>query len=186
MKLIHGGKAKNDRLDAYKIAHLLRGGNFPLAYAYPQGMRETRDLLRRRMYLVHKRAELITHLEILNAQNNLPPFGKKLIYAANRAALNIPERFSNPSDRAGEPDRRTEAAWDERRRGCCKQPNVGDCDPAMHPCASAGDLVRWIGPWPGSALTSLEWNWKNFAPRLPLAPYRPRTRHALWSVSPPF
>jgi hypothetical protein len=30
-------------------------------------MRETRDLLRRRMYLVHKRAELITHLEILNA-----------------------------------------------------------------------------------------------------------------------
>ena len=97
MKLIHGGKAKNDRLDAHKIAHLLRGGNFPLAYAYPQGMRETRDLLRRRMYLVHKRAELITHLEILNAQNNLPPFGKKLIYAANRAALDIPQRFAHPS-----------------------------------------------------------------------------------------
>src|ERR1700722_1677916 len=66
MKLIHGGKAKNDRIDAGKIARLLRGGNFPLAYAYPKGMRETRDLLRRRMYLVHKRAELITHLEILN------------------------------------------------------------------------------------------------------------------------
>jgi transposase len=49
------------------------------------------------MYLVHKRAELITHLEILNAQNNLPPFGKKLAYAANRAALNIPERFRDPS-----------------------------------------------------------------------------------------
>src|SRR5262249_9190552 len=78
MKLIHGGKAKNDRLDAKKIAHLLKGGNFPLAYVYPQGMRETRDLLRRRMYLVHKRAELITHLAIRNAQNNLPPFGKKL------------------------------------------------------------------------------------------------------------
>ena len=60
-------------------------------------MRETRDLLRRRMYLVHKRAELITHLEILNAQNNLPPFGKKLGYAANRAALNIAERFTDPS-----------------------------------------------------------------------------------------
>jgi transposase len=97
MKLIHGGKAKNDRLDAGKIAHLLKGGNFPLAYAYPKGMRETRDLLRRRMYLVHKRAELITHLEILNAQNNLPPFGKKLSYAANRAELNIPERFTDPS-----------------------------------------------------------------------------------------
>ena len=98
-KLIHGGKAKNDRLGARKIAHLLRGGNFPLAYAYPRGMRETRDLLRRRMYLVHKRAELITHLEIPGAQNNLPPFGKKLTYAANRAAPDIPQRFSHPSVR---------------------------------------------------------------------------------------
>jgi len=97
MRLIHGGKAKNDRIDANKIAHLLKGGNFPLSYVYPKGMRETRDLLRRRMYLVHKRAELITHLEILNAQNNLPPFGKKLSYAANRAELHIPERFTHPA-----------------------------------------------------------------------------------------
>jgi transposase len=97
MKLIHGAKAKNDRIDAGKIARLLRGGNVPLAYAYPKGMRETRDLLRRRMYLVHKRAELITPLEILNGQNNLPPFGKKLSYAANRAELQIAERFTDPS-----------------------------------------------------------------------------------------
>ena len=99
MRLIHGAKAKNDRIDANKIARLLKGGNFPLSYVYPKGMRETRDLLRRRMYLVHKRAELITHLEILNAQNNLPPFGKKLAYAANRAELKIPERFGDPSVR---------------------------------------------------------------------------------------
>jgi transposase len=46
MKAIHGGKAKNDKIDAYKIASLLRGGNFPLAYAYPSEMRATRDLLR--------------------------------------------------------------------------------------------------------------------------------------------
>jgi transposase len=97
MKLIHRGKAKNDRIDAGKIARLLKSGNFPLAYAYPKGMRETRDLLRRRMHLVHKRAELITHLEILNAQNNLPPFGKKLAYAANRAELKVAERFADPS-----------------------------------------------------------------------------------------
>jgi hypothetical protein len=32
MKLIHGGKAKNDRIDAAKLAGLLRGGLFPLAY----------------------------------------------------------------------------------------------------------------------------------------------------------
>jgi transposase len=97
MKAIHGGKAKNDRIDAGKIARLLRGGTFPLAYAYPKGMRETRDLLRRRTYLVRKRAELMTHLQILNSQYNLAPFAKKLSFAANRAEMNIAQRFADPS-----------------------------------------------------------------------------------------
>jgi transposase len=97
MKLIYGTKTKNDRIDAGKIARLLRGGNFPLAYVYPKGMRETRDLLRRRTYLVRQRAGLFTHLQILNGQYNLPPFAKKLSFAANRAELNIPQRFSDPS-----------------------------------------------------------------------------------------
>ncbi len=97
MKAIHGGKAKNDKIDAGKIARLLRGGNFPLAYAYPKGMRETRDLLRRRTYLVRKRAELLTHLQILNAQYNLAPFTKKLSFAANRVEMNVAERFVDPS-----------------------------------------------------------------------------------------
>jgi transposase len=97
MKAIHGGKAKNDKIDAGKIARLLRGGTFPLAYAYPKGMRETRDLLRRRTYLVRKRAELLTHLQILNSQYNLAPFSKKLSYAANRAEMKIAERFADPS-----------------------------------------------------------------------------------------
>ena len=48
MKAIHGGKAKNDRIDAGKIAALLRGGMIPQAYVYPSPMRSTRDLLRRR------------------------------------------------------------------------------------------------------------------------------------------
>src|SRR5215475_13315650 len=97
MKAIHGGKAKNDRIDAGKIARLLRGGTFPLAYAYPKCMRETRDLLRRRTYLVRKRAELLTHLQILNAQYNLAPFPKKLPFAANRAEMKVAERFADPS-----------------------------------------------------------------------------------------
>jgi len=97
MKAIHGGKAKNDRIDAGKIARLLRGGTFPLAYAYPQGMRETRDLLRRRTYLVRKRAELLTHLQILNSQYNLAPFPKKLSFAANRTEMDIAQRFTDPS-----------------------------------------------------------------------------------------
>src|SRR5262245_36444297 len=37
MKAIHGGKAKNDRIDAAKIARLLKGGNLPQAYGYPAG-----------------------------------------------------------------------------------------------------------------------------------------------------
>lgn len=35
MRTIHGGKAKNDKFDAHKIAVLLRGGMLPMAYAYP-------------------------------------------------------------------------------------------------------------------------------------------------------
>ena len=35
MKAIHGTKAKSDREDAYRIARLVRGGNFPVAYTYP-------------------------------------------------------------------------------------------------------------------------------------------------------
>ena len=34
MKAIHGGKAKNDRLDAQKIDVSLKGGFFPMAYVY--------------------------------------------------------------------------------------------------------------------------------------------------------
>jgi transposase len=99
MKAIHGGKSKDDKIDSEKIARLLRGGNLPMAYVYPKGQRETRDLLRRRMYLVHKRAEVIAHLVNTNSQYNLPPFGKKLIYARNRQALKLPERFADASVR---------------------------------------------------------------------------------------
>ena len=53
LKAIHGGKTKNDKIDSRKIAVILRGGMYPLAYVYPGGMRPTRDLLRRRIYLRH-------------------------------------------------------------------------------------------------------------------------------------
>jgi transposase len=72
MKAIHGGKAKNDRIDANKIAVLSRGGMFPVAYVYPPKMRSTRDLLRRRMFLNRKRSALITHIKCTFAQYNLP------------------------------------------------------------------------------------------------------------------
>jgi transposase len=95
MKAIHGGKAKNDKIDAQKIAVLLRGGMLPQAYVYPAEMRATRDLLRRRMHLMRKRAELLAHIQNTNSQYNLPEIGKKIAYKANRDG--IAERFPDPA-----------------------------------------------------------------------------------------
>ncbi len=94
MKAIHGGKAKNDRIDAKKIAVLLRGGMIPMAYAYPSEWRATRDLLRRRMHLVQKRSELLRHILNTKSQYCLPDFEKKINYRANRE--NIIEHFPDP------------------------------------------------------------------------------------------
>jgi transposase len=95
MKAIHGGKAKNDKIDAHKIAVLLRGGMLPQAYVYPAEMRATRDLLRRRMHLMRKRAELLAHIQNTNSQYNLPEIHKKLAYKANRDG--VVDRFPDPA-----------------------------------------------------------------------------------------
>ena len=95
MKAIHGGKAKNDKIDAHKIAVLLRGGMLPQAYVYPAPIRATRDLLRRRMHLAHKRAELLAHVQNTNSQYNLPAIGKKIAYKATRDG--VAERFADPA-----------------------------------------------------------------------------------------
>ena len=42
MKAIHGGNAKNDSIDAQKIAVLRRGGMLPQACVYPAERRATR------------------------------------------------------------------------------------------------------------------------------------------------
>jgi transposase len=94
MKAIHGGKAKNDKIDAYKIATLLRGGMMPMAYVYPSDMRATRDLLRRRTHLVRKRAELLAHIQNTNHQYNLPDTGK-LAYKSKRKG--VAQRFQDIS-----------------------------------------------------------------------------------------
>jgi len=87
MKAIHGGKAKNDKIDSHKIAVLLRGGMLPQAYVYPAGMRATRDLLRRRLHLVRKRGQLLAHIQMTNHAYNLPAFAKRIAYPSNRAGV---------------------------------------------------------------------------------------------------
>src|SRR5262249_27623272 len=93
MKAIHGGKAKNDKIDSQKIAVLLRGGLPPQAYVHPAAMRATRDLLRRRTHLMRQRSELLAHVQNTNSQYNLPEIGKKITYKANREG--VAERFND-------------------------------------------------------------------------------------------
>ena len=87
MKAIHGGKTKNDRIDSQKIALLLRGGMLPMAYVYPRKMRPTRDLLRRRLHFVRKRAELLSHIQNTNTQYNLPAIGGRIDKESYRGEL---------------------------------------------------------------------------------------------------
>ncbi len=96
MKAIHGGKSKNDRIDSEKIAAMLRGGMFPVAFVYPKEMRATRDLLRRREYFVRHQAELYTHIENTNSQYNFDSTleTRRMKSASYRRTL--PEQFSNP------------------------------------------------------------------------------------------
>jgi transposase len=95
MTAIHGGKATHDKIDAQKIAVLLRGGMLPQADVYPSEMRATRDLLRRRIHFMRKRAEVLTHVQQTNSQYHLPAMGKKIAYQATRDG--VAERVPDPA-----------------------------------------------------------------------------------------
>ena len=90
MRAIHGGKSKNDRIDSGKIARLLRGGTFPLSYVYPAQMRSTRDLLRRRTFVMRRRSEALGHIQMTYQQYNLSSPKRRIRYAGNREAITEP------------------------------------------------------------------------------------------------
>ncbi len=75
----------------------MRGGMFPMAYVYPQGMRSTRDLMRRRLYMARQKAELQTHIQNTNIQYNPPSFEKRIAHRSNRT--DIGAHFSDPAVR---------------------------------------------------------------------------------------
>ena len=87
MKAVHGQKTKCDRKDAEAIARLLKGGNFPPAYAYPKERRGLRDLLRSRLRLVRHRAELYGHVHTARRQANLPPVSNDVKYKSKRDGI---------------------------------------------------------------------------------------------------
>jgi transposase len=95
MKASHGGTAKHDTIDAQNIAVRLRGGMLPQAYVYPADMRATRDLLRPRMHVMRKRAELLTHVQHTKSQDNLPEMGRKSADQTNRDG--VAERCADPA-----------------------------------------------------------------------------------------
>ena len=88
MKAIHGGKTKSDAIDSEKIARLIRGDNFPLAHAYPKEHRATRDLLRRRLFRVRRRAEALTHIQMVHHQHNQPK-PTNIKYKVNRVGIGM-------------------------------------------------------------------------------------------------
>jgi transposase len=76
LKLIHGGKNKNDRIDSEKLAHLLRANLIPPAYVYPSERRPIRALLRQRMNYVWQRSALTTHISMNQTAEGLTPAAK--------------------------------------------------------------------------------------------------------------
>lgn len=77
LAMITRAKVKTDRRDAFALAKLLRAGVIPNAYIYPAPFRPVRDLLRRRLKLVHLRAQeygslrqLLLRVGILSSSRN--------------------------------------------------------------------------------------------------------------------
>src|SRR5207244_3400405 len=95
MKAMHGGKAKNDQIDAHTIAVLLRGGMLPQASVSPAEMRATRDLLRRRLPLARTRGALLAHVHKTNSPYTLPAIGTKIASKTNRDG--VAERCAAPA-----------------------------------------------------------------------------------------
>jgi hypothetical protein len=97
MRAIHGTRTKTDKFDSEKIAHLLRAGLLPQADVYPAEVRAMRDLLRRRAYLVQRRAEALAHMQIIHGRYNVAAPTGELHYPANRTGL--VDRFYDASVR---------------------------------------------------------------------------------------
>ena len=82
------------RVDRAVVARSAYGG-LPQAYVYPQEMRATRDLLRRRMWLVRQRGQALAHVTNTCTQYNVAAPEKKLSYHRHR--IGVAERFSDES-----------------------------------------------------------------------------------------
>ena len=69
IKQYEGLKHSDDLTDAFHLANLLRLGILPEGYIYPKDERPVRDLLRKRIHLVHQRTAQILSFQNLVARN---------------------------------------------------------------------------------------------------------------------
>lgn len=94
-KAIAAARLKNDRVDAERLAFLLRADLLPQVWIPPAALREARELLRYRLSLVGVRTIIKNRLGALLARRNLEPqHGRRWMTATGYrelAALPLPE-----------------------------------------------------------------------------------------------
>ena len=96
--MITGAKVKTDRRDAFKLAKLLRMGEIPESYIYPNKKRPLRDLLRRRAGLVHERAECYSSLRVQFMKYNLNTMsgdGVKRLLPSDIGIMPVPQEVKD-------------------------------------------------------------------------------------------
>jgi len=72
-KAIAAARLKNDRVDAERLALLLRGDLLPTVWIPPAALREARELVRHRIQLVWVRGVIRNRLQAMLARRNLKP-----------------------------------------------------------------------------------------------------------------
>jgi transposase len=76
-KAIAAARLKNDRVDAERLALLLRGDLLPTVWIPPTALREARELVRHRIQLVWLRSVIRNRLQAMLARRNLQPTSGK-------------------------------------------------------------------------------------------------------------
>jgi len=102
MHQYEGIKHTDDVSDAFFVAELLRLGVLPTAHICERKLRPFRDMLRRRMLLVHHRTSLLLSIKSLYARNTGQTLSQGGVKRLDEEDL--PEMFKHPADQfiAGE------------------------------------------------------------------------------------
>ena len=86
-KAIAAARLKNDRVDAERLALLLRGDLLPMVWIPPTALREARELIRHRIQLSSLRGIIRNRLHAMLARRNLRPTGKSWLTQSGQREL---------------------------------------------------------------------------------------------------